>query len=99
MNETFNQYYYTKEKLLSSKIEHIKDIIKILNENYPSKEEDFFLLLEINIPIFDYLKMKPEIKNNICLIDLPGYDISNNLLFDYEVYQIVLKMSTFFIYF
>jgi len=98
MNETFNQYYYTKEKLLSNNVEHIIEIIKMLNESYPSKEEDYFLLLEINIPIFDDLGIKQEIKSNICLIDLPGYDISNNLLFENEAYQIVLKMSTFFIY-
>jgi len=98
MNESFNQYYYTKEKLLSNKIENIIEIIKILNENYPPKEEDFCLLLEINIPIFDDLKMEPEIKNNICLIDFPGYDMNNNLLFENEVYQNILKMSTIFIY-
>ena len=99
INETFNQYYYyTKENLLSNKIEHIKEIIQILNENYPSKEEDCFLLLEINIPIFDDLHLKQEIKNNICLIDFPGHNTNNNLFFEKEVYQNVLKMSTFFIY-
>ena len=99
MNETFNQYYYyTKENLLSNKVEHIKEIIKILNENYPSKEEDCFLLLEINIPIFDDFQLEPEIKNNICLIDFPGHNTNNNLFFEKEVYQNVLKMSSFFIY-
>ena len=99
INETFNQYYYyTKENLLSNKIEHIKEIIQILNENYPSKEEDCFLLLEINIPIFDDLQLKQEIKNNICLIDFPGHNTNNNLFFEKDVYQNVLIMSTFFIY-
>ena len=99
INETFNQYYcYTKENLLSNKVEHIKEIIHILNENYPSKEEDCFLLLEINIPIFDDLQLKQEIKNNICIIDFPGHNTNNNLFFEKEVYQNVLKMSTFFIY-
>ena len=99
INETFNQYYYyTKENLLSNKVEHIKEIINLLNENYPSKEEDCFLLLEINIPIFDDLQLESEIKNNICLIDFPGHNTNNNLFFEKEVYQNVLKMSSFFIY-
>ena len=99
INETFNQYYYyTKENLLSNKVEHIKEIIQILNENYPSKEEDCFLLLEINIPTFDDLQLEPEIKNNICLIDFPGHNTNNNLFFEKEIYQNVLKMSTSFIY-
>ena len=99
INETFDQYYYyTKENLLSNKIEHIKEIINILNENFPSKEEDCFLLLEINIPIFDDLQLELEIKNNICLIDFPGHNTNNNLFFEKEVYQNVLKMSSFFIY-
>ena len=81
INETFNQYYYyTKENLLSNKVEHIKEIIKILNENYPSKEEDCFLLLEINIPTFDDLQLEPDIKNNICLIDFQGHNTNNKLI-------------------
>jgi len=99
INETFDKYYYyTKESLLSNKIEHIKEIIQILNENYPSKEEDCFLLLEINIPIFDEFGLELDIKNNICLIDFPGHNTNNNLFFEKEIYQNVLKMSTFFIY-
>jgi len=42
--------------------------------------------------------LKQEIKNNICLIDFPGHNTNNNLFFEKEVYQNVLKMSTFFIY-
>ena len=99
INETFDKYYYyTKENLLSKNIVQIKEIIKILNENYPLKEEDSFLLLEINIPLFDDLELDLEIKNNICLIDFPGHNTNDNLFFDKKIYQNVLKMSTFFIY-
>ena len=98
-NETSNKYYYyTKQNLLSNKIEHIKEIIKILNESYPINEEDSFLLLEINIPVLDDLDLKPEIKNNVCFIDFPGHNTNNNLFFDKDIYQNVLKMSSFFIY-
>ena len=98
-NETLDKYYYyTKENLLSDEIEQIKEIIKILNENYPLKEEDSFLLLEINIPLFDDLELDLEIKNNICLIDFPGHNTNDNLFFDKKIYQNVIKMSTFFIY-
>ena len=97
--ETLDKYYYyTKENLLSDEIEQIKEIIKILNENYPLKEEDSFLLLEINIPLFDDLELDLEIKNNICLIDFPGHNTNDNLFFDKKIYQNVIKMSTFFIY-
>jgi len=96
LNNTY--YYYIKKRLLSKKTEEIKEIIKITNESYPKNEEDCFFLLEINIPFLDDIKIKSEIKNNICFIDFPGHNTSNNLFFDKEVYQKVLKMSSFFIY-
>ena len=95
LNNTY--YYYIKKRLLSKKTEEIKEIIKITNESYPKNEEDCFFLLEINIPFLDDIKIKSEIKNNICFIDFPGHNTSNNLFFDKEVYQKVLKMSSFFI--
>ena len=96
LNNTY--YYYIKKGLLSKKIEEIKEIINITNESYPKNEEDSFFLLEINIPFLDDIKIKSEIKNNICFIDFPGHNTNNNLFFDREVYQKVLKMSSFFIY-
>ena len=96
LNNTY--YYYIKKRLLSKKTKEIKEIIKITNESYPKNEEDCFFLLEINIPFLDDIKIKSEIKNNICFIDFPGHNTSNNLFFDKEVYQKVLKMSSFFIY-
>ena len=91
-------YYYTKNKLLSNKIEDIKEIIDITNESYPKNEEDCFFLLETNIQALDDLNIKPEIKNNICFIDFPGYNTNNNYFFDNNIYQNVLKMCSFFIY-
>ena len=91
-------YYYIKKNLLSKKIEEIKEIINITNESYPKNEEDSFFLLEINIPFLDDIKIKSEIKYNICFIDFPGHNTNNNLFFDREVYQKVIKMSSFFIY-
>ena len=96
LNNTY--YYYIKKGLLSKKIEEIKEIINITNESYPKNEEDCFFLLEIHIPFLDDAKIKSEIKNNICFIDFPGHNTNNNLFFDKEVYQKVLKMSSFFIY-
>ena len=40
-----------------------------------------FLLLEINIPLLDDIKLKSEIKNNICFFDFPGHNTSNNLFY------------------
>ena len=98
-NNSFNKYYYyTKERLLSNNIEEIKEIIQILNEDYPPKEEDSFLLLETNIPVLDDLNLESDIKNKICFIDFPGHNTQNNLFFEKKIYHQVLKMSSFFIY-
>jgi hypothetical protein len=94
----YKYHYYIKHKKLSEKEIDIKEIINISNESFPKDEENSFFLLEINIPLLDDIKIKPEIKNNICIIDFPGHNTSNNLFFDKEVYQKVLKMSSFFIY-
>ena len=91
-------YYYVKNQLLSDKIEEIKEIIDILNESFPKSEEDSFLLIEINIKCFDEINLKSEIKKNICIIDFPGHNTNHNLFFDKDIYQNVLKMSSFFIY-
>jgi len=91
-------YYYEKNLLLSDKFEEIKEIIAILNESFPKNEEDSFLLIEINIKCFDEINIKSEIKKNICIIDFPGHNTSNNLFFKKNIYQNVLKMSSFFIY-
>ena len=91
-------YYYIKNRLISKNIEHIKEIINITNESYPKSEEDSFFLLETNIKFLDDINMKSEIKNNICFIDFPGHNTNNNLFFDKNRYQNVLKMSSFFIY-
>ena len=98
-NNTFNKYYYyTKENLLSNNIEEIKEIIKILNDNFPQKEEDSFLLLETNIPVLDDLNLDSDIKNNICFMDFPGHNTKDNFFSQNKIYQEVLKMSSFFIY-
>ena len=97
-NYEYRYYYYIKNKLLSNKIDEIKEIINIANESYPMNEEDSFFLLEINIQFLDNIDIKPEIKNNICLIDFPGHNTQNNLFFDKEIYDNVLHMSSFFIY-
>ena len=91
-------YYYVKNQLLSDKIEEIKEIIDILNESFPKNEEDSFLLIEVNIKCFDEIDIKPEVKKNICIIDFPGHNTNHNLFFDKDIYQNVLKMSSFFIY-
>ena len=91
-------YYYTKNKLLSNNIEDIKEIIDITNESFPKNEEDSFFLLETNIQVLDDLNINPDIKNNICFIDFPGYNTNNNYFFDNNIYQNVLKMCSFFIY-
>ena len=91
-------YYYVKNQLLSDKMEEIKEIIDILNESFPKSEEDSFLLIEINIKCFDEINIKSEIKKNICIIDFPGHNTNHNLFFDKDIYQNVLKMSSFFIY-
>ena len=99
-SETLNNiyYFYIKNKLLSHKIEDIKEIINLTNESFPQNEEDSFFLLEINIKFLDDMKIKPEIKNNICFIDFPGHNTNNNFFFEKKIYQNVLKMSSFFIY-
>ena len=91
-------YYYTKHKLLSQNIDDIKEIIKLTNESYPKDEEDAFFLLEINIKFLDDMKITPQVKKNICFIDFPGHNTNNNLFFEKNIYQNVLKMSSFFIY-
>ena len=96
----FNQeyYYYAKNKLLSENIEDIKEIIDITNESFPKKEDDCFFLLETNIQALDDLDINQEIKNSICFIDFPGHNINDNYFIDNNIYQNVLKMSSFFIY-
>ena len=91
-------YYYVKNELLSDNLEDIKEIIAILNETFPKNEEDSFLLIEINIKCLDEMDIKSEIKNNICIIDFPGHNTNNNLFLEKDIYQNVLKMSSFFIY-
>ena len=91
-------YYYIKNKLISKNLEHIKEIINITNESYPQLEENSFFLLETNIQFLDDINLKLEIKNNICFIDFPGHNTNNNLFFEKNIYQNVLKMSSFFIY-
>ena len=91
-------YYYTKKELISENLEEIKEIISIINESFPSKEEDAFLLLEINIkflenPIIDFQK-----KRDICFIDFPGHNTNNNSFYINNIYKNVLKMSSFFVY-
>ena len=91
-------YYYIKNKLISKNLEHIKEIINVTNESYPQLEENSFFLLETNIQFLDDINLKLEIKNNICFIDFPGHNTNNNLFFEKNIYQNVLKMSSFFIY-
>jgi len=92
-------YYYTKKELISENLEEIKEIISILNESFPLKEEDSFLLLETNIKFLEnpriYGVMK---KRDICFIDFPGHNTNNKAFFNNRIYQKVLKMSSFFIY-
>ena len=96
LNNTY--YYYKKNKLLSKNIDHIKEIINITNESFPKNEEDSFFLLECNIKFLDDINIEPKIKKNICFIDFPGHNTNKNLFFDKNIYQNVVKMSSFFIY-
>ena len=92
-------YYYTKKELISENLEEIKEIISILNESFPSKEEDSFLLLEINIKFLENPKIDLIMnKRDICFIDFPGHNTNNNSFFSHNIYQKVLKMSSFFVY-
>jgi len=92
-------YYYTKKELISENLEEIKEIISILNESFPSREEDSFLLLETNIRFLENNNFDGIIKKkDICFIDFPGHNTFNNSFFNNKVYQKVLKMSSFFIY-
>ena len=92
-------YYYTKKELISENLEEIKEIISILNESFPSKEEDSFLLLETNIKFLENSEINSAMKkSDICFIDFPGHNTNNNYFFKNDIYQKVLKMSSFFIY-
>jgi len=92
-------YYYTKKELISENLEEIKEIISILNESFPSKEEDSFLLLETNIKFLENSEIEDVMKKkDICFIDFPGHNTNNNSFFNSNIYQKVLKMSSFFIY-
>jgi len=76
-------YYYTKKELISENLEEIKEIISILNESFPSKEEDSFLLLETNIKFLENSKIEDVMnKKDICFIDFPGHNTNNNTFFD-----------------
>ena len=83
---------------MSNNIEHIKEIIDITNESFPKNEEDSFFLLECNIQFLDDINIESRIKKNICFIDFPGHNTNKNLFFDKNIYQNVIKMSSFFIY-
>jgi len=97
LNEIY--YYYTKEELISENLDEIKEIISILNETFPPKQEDSFLLLETNIKFLENPKIEKEMKKrDICFIDFPGHNTNNNSFFDNNIYQKVLKMSSFFVY-
>ena len=97
LNEVY--YYYTKEELISDNLDEIKEIISILNESFPPKQEDSFLLLETNINFLENPKIEKEMKKrDICFIDFPGHNTNNNSFFDNNIYQKVLKMSSFFVY-
>ena len=92
-------FYYTKKELISDNIDEIKEIISILNETFPSKEEDSFLLLETNIRFLENQKIDLAMKKrDICFIDFPGHNTNNNSFFEKKVYQNVLKMSSLFVY-
>ena len=97
-NLNYKYHYYIKHKKLSEKENDIKEIINIANESFPKDEENSFYLLEINIPLLDDIEIKPEIKNNICIIDFPGHNTRNNMFLEKKIYQNVIKMSSFFIY-
>jgi hypothetical protein len=80
-------------------LDEIKEIISILNESFPSKEEDSFLLLETNIKFLEIPKIDLIMKKrDICFIDFPGHNTNNNSFLDNQIYQKVLKMSSFFVY-
>ena len=89
-------YYYTKKELISENLEEIKEILSIFNEDFPTKEKDSFLLLEINIKFLENSKVIK--KSDICFVDFPGHNTFNNSFFNNQIYQKVLKMSSFFIY-
>ena len=91
-------YYYTKKELISENLEEIKEIISILNESFPSKEEDAFLLLETNIKFLENPMIDFQKKRDICFIDFPGHNTNNNSFYINNIYQNVLKMSSFFVY-
>ena len=89
-------YYYTKKELISENLEEIKEILSILNESFPTEEKDSFLLLEINIKFLENSKVIK--KSDVCFVDFPGHNTFNNSFFDNNIYQKVLKMSSFFVY-
>ena len=85
--------------MISENLEEIKEIISILNESFPSSEEDSFLLLETNIKSLEDTKIDLVMKKrDICFIDFPGHNTNNNSFFNNNIYQKVLKMSSFFVY-
>ena len=82
-------YYYTINELISENLEEIKEIISILNESFPSKEEDSFLLLETNIKFLENPKIDLVMnKRDICFIDFPGHNTSNNSFFNNNIYHL-----------
>jgi hypothetical protein len=82
--------------LISENLEEIKEILSILNESFPTEEKDSFLLLEINIKFLENSKVIK--KSDVCFVDFPGHNTFNNSFFDNNIYQKVLKMSSFFVY-
>jgi len=92
-------YYYTKKELITENLDEIKEILSILNESFPLKEDDSFLLLETNIKFLENPKIDSAMKKrDICFIDFPGHNTNYNSFFNNNIYQKVLKMSSFFLY-
>ena len=74
--------------MISENLEEIKEIISILNESFPSEQEDSFLLLETNIKFLEGTKIDLVMKKrDICFIDFPGHNTNNNSFFNNNIYQ------------
>ena len=73
------KYYIDSEneEIIGKGREQVKDILKGLNYDFNSKEEDSFYFIKTKIKLFDEMGLDYSLKKKIYLIDLPGFGTEN----------------------
>ena len=78
-------------------VKQVSEILKGLNYEYTDNEEDYFYYISTKIKLFDEMGLNDNIKNNIYLIDFPGYGTATKFI-EKGICKKIMGFSSCFIF-